>query len=246
MQFRYIYLIVLAIIMGGCISNINSDIGNISEKSEKGNRELKINSTNGHSKEIIFSALNQTDKNVIRYISSISTVRNLDEYCSNDNATGCAIGNFTVDGNIKDVRIYLLDYDLYKGLCNNFEQTLFHEIGHTVYFYKYGNRDVNKTDILYQESLELYADKYANKYSKIQKATCNEDYVRKLKYKIDEKEKIYEYSLKILSKWGKYKDIGIPIDMSEEYQYDYDAYLIAKKDFENVMDDYKDSGVHIE
>jgi hypothetical protein len=233
----YVYLIILLIIgimVGGCISTkyFQESINNTVNYREREKMpitpafELEINSTDNYTKNIIYSALEKTDHNATAYISSINIVSNIiDSPCGND-STGCTIGNFTANGKLLEVKIYILNPYSYKGLCNTFEHTLYHEIGHVVYFYKFGNQDP-----LYIESLELYADKYADKYYNVKKEGCDEELFQRLKQQLDEKEKIYLYSIKVLSKWDKYKDNGIPKDEYDEYVFDHDLYEDAKKEY---------------
>lgn len=241
----YIYITVLLIfgvIAGGCIEDIQipDKTSTYHESKKLPNFELKINGADDYSRQKILIALNNTDKNAVRYISSINVVRNIeDSGCSDDNTTGCTVGNFTIDGKLKEVKIYILDRNLYKGLCNTFERTLYHEIGHVVYFYMYGNQDIQRKDDIYIESLELYAERYADKYYKVQKEGCDKETVERLKYDLEHKEKIYQYSAKVLSKWDKYKDLGIPRHMYDEYMYDYGLYSNARKEYMDAMEDFK-------
>lgn len=248
---KYLYLIILLIaiaIVGGCISTqdfqkyVNNSV-NYHERekiSTVPTFELEINNADNSTKKIIYSVLDNTDKNAVRFISSINIVPRMvnDAPCDN-NSTGCTIGNFTANGKLLGVTIYILSPYSYKGLCNTFERTLYHEIGHTVYFYKYGNHDKGKDDALYIESLELYAEKYADKYYNVQKDGCDEEFDQQLKQKLDEKEKIYRYSIKVLSKWDKYKDDGVPKDVYGEYLYDHDLYEDAKKSYTEALEEYK-------
>lgn len=247
MDNKYIYitiLLVFGITIEGCIENVQRpiEISTYYEHRKLPNFELNINGADSYSKQKIYIILNNTDQNVVRYISSINIISNIEDFECNDNnnITGCTVGNFTIDGELKDVRIYILDHNLYKDLCNTFERTLYHEIGHIVYFYKFGNRDIQRQDKIYAELLELYAEKYADNHYKIQKKGCDQKTVEKLKYDIEEKEKIYKYSINVLSKWDKYKDFGIPKDMFEEYKYDYELYLEARKEYIRVVEKYKD------
>lgn len=247
MNRTYLYTVILLLsitIIGGCISiddiQKSNNIAVYEEHDKIPHYELKINNADDHSRQIILTAVNRTDRDVVKYISSINVVSKIeDSECNNENITGCAIGNFTADGKLKAVKIYLLNSNSYGDTCNTFERTIYHEIGHSVYFYKFGNHDITGNDELYHESLELYADKYADIYYKVQKNGCDEESIRELKYKLDEKEKIYEYSLKILSKWDRYKNDGIPRDMYDEYQYDYDSYLDAKRLYMEALEEFK-------
>lgn len=200
---------------------------------------MVFNGTDNYSKQKILVALNRTDQDVARYISSINIVTEIEHSeCNDNNSTGCVVGNFTTDGQLEDARIYILGRNLYKGLCNTFEHTLYHEIGHTVYFYKFGDHDVGKQDKFYQASLELYAEKYADQYSKME--GCNGDILKQLEYNLSEKEHIYQYALKTLSKWGTYKYRGVPENIYREYNYDYDLYLDAKKEYNDALGKFKD------
>lgn len=237
-------LLVSMVIIGGCVSiddiQRSNNIGIYGESNKIPHYELKINNVDDSSRQIILVAINRTDKNVVRYISSINIVSKIeDSECNSENVTGCVIGNFTVNGELKGLKIYILDGKSYNNTCNTFERTIYHEIGHSVYFYKFGNHDITGNDELYHESLELYADKYADMYYNVQKVGCDKESIKELKYKLDEKEKIYEYSLKILSKWEKYERDGIPRDMYDEYQYDYDLYLDAKRRYMEALEEFK-------
>lgn len=247
MNRTYLYTIILLLsitIVGGCISiddiQRSNNIGIYEESNKLPHYELKINNADDRSRQIILTAINRTDRNVVKYISSINVVSKIeDSECNNENVTGCVIGNFTTNGELKVVKIYLLDSNSYGDTCNTFERTIYHEIGHSVYFYKFGNHDIIGNDELYHESLELYADKYADIYYNVRKDGCDVDLIKELKYRLDEKEKIYEYSLKVLSKWDKYKDDGVPRNMYDEYQYDYNLYLDAKRRYAEVLEEFK-------
>lgn len=188
------------------------------------------------------AALKNTDQNITKYISSINIVQKINEdECRNINATGCASANFTNDGKLAEVKIYLLDRSTYKGgICNSFGHTLYHEIGHVVYFYNFGDYGVNKQDKFYQEALELYADRYADEYSNIGTNGCDENIARQLEQVTIDNEKVYQFSRKILSKWDKYKNSGgVPQEMYDEYLYDYNAYIDAKKEYTEALDKFK-------
>lgn len=244
---KYLYLAILLIvttIVGGCISvqdlkeSVDSTV-NYHEREKIPTFELEINNADNNTEKIIYSILNNTDQNAVRYISSISIVPKMEESLCDGNSTGCTIGNFTTNGKLLEAKIYILNPYSYKGLCNTFEHTLYHEMGHVIYFYKFGNDDNGKYDALYIESLELYAEKYADKYRKTQKEGCDEESVRQLKQKLDEKEKLYQYTIKVLSKWDKYKDNGVPKDMYDEYLYDHDLYKDARDEYMGVVEEYK-------
>ena len=247
---KYLYsaiLLIIGTIVGGCLStqDVQKTVSNTVNYQESNEipiasiLELKINNADNDTKKIVYSALNHTDRNAIRFISSINIVSRMGNTPCDNNSTGCTIGNFTTNGKLLDATIYILDPNSYKGICNTFEHTLYHEIGHTVYFYKFGNHDSGKEDALYKESLELYAEKYADIYYKIQKEGCDEEFILQLKQKLDEKEKIYRYCIKVLSKWDKYKDNGVPKEVYEEYIYDHDLYDDAKKEYMAALEEYK-------
>lgn len=237
-------ILVVVVVVGGCVSikdvtRITSDAIDHGEQWNVPRSELKINNADNNTKRIIYSILNKSDKNATEYISSIDVLPAVDDICS-ENSTGCTISNFTAGGRLLDAKIYIIDPSSYKGLCDTFEHTLYHEKGHVVYFYKFGNDDIEGRDNLYRESLESYAEKYADMYAKIQKEGCDKAEVDQMKYRLSEKAKIYEYSDKVLSKWNKYKDSGIPMDMYEQYQYDYDLYVIAKREYSDIIEQSKD------
>lgn len=247
---KYLYLIVLLIIgivVEGCIStqDLQESIGNTVSYHENEEMpiiptfELEVNDADNNTRKIIYSILNNTeDQDAVGYISSINIVSKMDDILCDYNSTGCTIGSFA-NGKLLEAKIYVLNPYSYKGLCNTFEHTLYHEIGHVVYFYKFGNNDNYKEDILYIESLELYAEKYADRYYNIQKEGCGEEFVRQLKQRLDEKEKLYQFSINVLSKWDKYGDSGIPRDMYDEYLYDRNLYQDAKKEYNDVVEEYK-------
>lgn len=247
---RHLYAIILLIIgtiVGGCISiqDIQESVGSTVNYHEREKVptiptfELEINNADNSTEKIIYSILGNTDQNAAKYISSINIVSKMEESLCDGNSTGCTIGNFTTNGKLLEAKIYILNPYSYKGLCNTFERTLYHEMGHVVYFYKFGNHGDGKEDELYIESLELYAEKYADNYYNIQKEGCDEEFVRQLKQKLDEKEKLYQYATKVLSKWDKYKDQGVPKDMYDEYLYDHDLYKDARKEYMEVVEEYK-------
>ena len=246
----HLYTIILLIIgtfIGGCISiqDIQEYVGDTVNYHEREKIptiptfELEINNADNNTEKIIYSALNNTDQNAVRYISSINIVPKMEESSCDGNSTGCTIGNFTTNGKLLKVKIYILDPYSYKGLCNTFERTLYHEMGHVIYFYKFGNLNDGNEDELYIESLELYAEKYADNYYNIQKEGCDEESILQLKQKLDEKEKLYQYATKVLSKWDKYKDNGVPKDMYDGYLYDYNLYKEARKEYMEIVEEYK-------
>lgn len=204
-------------------------------------KNIKIDNADNHTKRIIFRILNQTDQHVVRHISSINIVSEIP--C--EDASGCTIGNFTSEGILIESDIYLLDVDAYKDSCDTFEHSLYHELGHIVYFYKYGNSDTKKEDDIYQELIELYAVKYANNHSAIQKEGCNREVIGQLKRDFKEKEKIYEYAIKIMSKWDRYRD-DIPSEMRDEYKHDYSLYEDVKKDYNVALNRYKDYMIKVQ
>jgi len=242
-----IILVTISIMSLGCISiqDIQESVDNTVSyhESEKipivPTFELEINNADNNTEKVIYSALNNTDQNAVRYISLIGIVSKMGESPCDDNSTGCTIGNFTTNGKLLEAKIYILNPYSYKGLCNTFERTLYHEIGHIIYFYKFGNLNNGEEDKLYIESLELYAEKYADNYYNIQKEGCDEEFARQLKQKLDEKEKLYQYATKILSKWNKYKDNGVPKDMYDEYLYDHNLYEETRKEYMDVVEEYK-------
>ena len=50
---------------------------------------------------------------------------------------------------------------------------------------------------------------------------------------------MYQYAIKVLSKWDKYKDNGVPKDIYDEYLYDRDLYKEARKEYMEVVEEYK-------
>jgi len=69
---------------------------------------------------------------------------------------------------------------------------------------------------------------------------CDEDIAKQLEYISNEKQSVYQYATKILSKWNKYKDGGIPEGMKDEYLYDYYAYLDAKNEYTDALKKFED------
>lgn len=235
-------LFIFGVAIAGCISKekAGNSVVNYHSTDKSPNFELQINGADDYSKQKILTAINHTDQNVIKYISSINVVSRIeDSECNDDNITGCAIANFTVDNKLKDIRLYVLDRDAYKGTCNVFENILYHEIGHAVYYYKFGDFDVNRSDKIYQDSLELYAIKYADIYVKTDKEGCDEEIIKQLEKTLNEKDAVYQFAVKVVSKWDIYKDGGIPKDMYDQYLYDYDIYKDAKKEYTDALEKFR-------
>lgn len=245
---KCVYLIILTILgstIVGCISiqdfqKLINDTDNYDTYQNISISEPKINNADDHTKQIIYSILNNSDKNVSRYISSIDIVPTMAYTTCDSNSTGCVVSNFTVDGRLLNAKIYILSPYSYNGICNTFEHTLYHEKGHVVYFYKFGDHDIKGQDNIYKESIESYAEKYADIYSEIKKDGCDKRVIEKLRSQLGEKEKIYEYANGVLSKWNKYNDSGIPANIYEEYQYDYNLYVVAKKEYDTVLRESND------
>lgn len=234
---------IFGIVIAGCISTekTGNSVINYHSTDKAPNFELQINGADDYSKQEILTAINHTDQNVVKYISSIDVVSRIeDSECSDNNVTGCAIANFTIDNKLKEIRLYVLYRDAYKGSCNTFENVLYHEIGHAVYYYKFGDYDVNRNDKIYQDSLELYAKKYADIYAKIDKEGCDDEIAKQLEKILNEKDAVYQFATKVMSKWDIYKDGGIPKDMYDQYLYDYDIYIDARKEYTNAVEKFKD------
>lgn len=226
---------------GGCIEDIQKYSINYYHNSDDRVRfELKINGADSYTKQMILVALNDTDQNAVKYISSINVVQKIEDSPCDNNTSGCAIGNFTIDGNLIESKIYILEKNAYKGTCNTFEHTLYHELSHVVYYYKFGGHDIKKEDAVYQEILESYAEKYADIYAKVEKEGCDDAIAKRLEKDLNDNEKIYQYSIKVLAKWDRYKSDGVPAEMYEEYRFDYELYSDAKKGYMDSLEKYKD------
>lgn len=226
---KYLCLMILifGILIEGCISTQNNDtLFDI--------KNIKINDADNYTKRIIFNSLKKIDQNVTGRISSINIVT--ETPC--EDASGCTINNFTSDGKLVESNIYLLNLDSHKDSCNTFEHSLYHELGHIDYFYKYGNHDPKKEDNIYQESIELYAEKYADNNSIVRKEGCDRQIAEQLKKDFKEKEKIYIYAIKIMSKWDRYNG-SIPSEMYDEYRYDYEQYQDIRNQHNSALDQYK-------
>lgn len=237
-------MLIFGVAVGGCIEDIQRYTLNYKYEDYHGNDkvkfELKINGADNYTRQKILVALNRTDQNIVRHISSINIARKIEDTPCENNASGCAIGNFTIDGRLIESKIYVLDKNAYKGTCNTFDRTFYHELGHVIYYYKFGGHDIKKEDKIYQEILETYAEKYADIYVRVEKEGCDNDIARQLEKDLNEKEKIYQYSAKVLSKWDIYKYDGIPTELYEEYRYDYELYSDAKKEYTDTLEKFKD------
>ena len=112
----------------------------------------------------IRAALENTEKNVTRHISSVTVVNDLNMLskmgCVNlaTDVGGCAAIKYNSD--TFSAEIYLASRELLTGTCLTFENVVYHEIGHVDYFYKYRNAGT------YQIDQEPYAINYANQYVK--------------------------------------------------------------------------------
>ena len=143
---KYIIIIVIILLsISGCINYT---------------RKIQINNADNQTKQIIQEALNSTDKNAVKYINSITitTSEQVSQICHKINEDlGCNDLKYDENNNLVSSDIYIVrDPDQYKGLCNTFENTLYHEIGHTVYAYKFGYNEINP-----EENAKEYASNYA-------------------------------------------------------------------------------------
>lgn len=107
---------------------------------------------------IILSILNHTDKNVVRFIKSITIMDDMNKLrtiCGD--AVGCAINTFQNNVFLSS-SIYVASKSNYDPGCGTFEMILHHEIGHVVYSYQNGMPGYSK------EKDEAFARSYAGKY----------------------------------------------------------------------------------
>lgn len=186
------------------------------------NKVIEINSDND-SKKIIQNIINTTGKDTNKYINSINIIENkyeLRNICEDYKAMGC------FDPNNKN--IYILNILNFKETCNDFNYTIYHEIGHA-YGEKYGNTS------------EEYADDFAHTYA-LDKCESPEYLI--LEKELKEKELILNNSEEILKKWDIYKEI--PLNNIKEYYTDYRYYEQAVKDYNyiihkiNILNRYED------
>lgn len=105
---------------------------------------------------IISSALKNTDKNVTGHITSIIIVDDVFPFCGN-RAGGCVVPKSNGNNSFK-ADIYLPSSKFLNGTCVTFENVLYHEIGHVVYWHNYGFDRA--------PSVEQYAINYANRFTK--------------------------------------------------------------------------------
>lgn len=132
--------------------------------SSNAEHKVEIIGADNQTKQIISDAINNTDKNVTKYIKSI-TVTDINTVTNICNINGIRIKGITErnfgcndlaysQNRLLSSSIYIVgDRSEYNESCNNFENTLYHEIGHTDYAQKYGYTRANTED---------YADNYAN------------------------------------------------------------------------------------
>lgn len=108
---------------------------------------------------LILSALNHTDKNIVRSITSITVVDDLKKLriICNADAVGCASSLFE-NNVLLNSSIYIASKNNYDPGCGTFDMILHHEIGHVVYSYRYGMTGYSK------EKSEVFARSYAGKY----------------------------------------------------------------------------------
>lgn len=206
-----IAILVAIILFNGCLAN-------------EAQKEPKIVADN-YSKTLILSVLNDTDKNITKYISSINVVNQnrVSEICKDEIVVGCADIKYdgdSVGAKISNADIYVSELkdgffilSAYRGSCNTFNNTLYHEIGHVVYAYNNGYQ-LKRFTILYTDTKsnttksntidELFAIDYGDTHSKDK---CNTDIFKNLERRLKEKEDIYNNSLIVLSKWNKYSDV---------------------------------------
>jgi hypothetical protein len=105
---------------------------------------------------IIISILNHTDKNIVRFIKSITIMDDMNKLrtiCGD--AVGCAVNTFENDVFISS-SIYVASKNNYDSRCGTFEMIFHHEIGHVVYSYQNG--------MYSKEKSETFARNYAGKY----------------------------------------------------------------------------------
>lgn len=109
----------------------------------------------------ILSALNHTDKNVVRFIKSITVLDDLNQLrivCENGEAVGCA-RSYVENNAIVNSSIYIASKNNYDPRCGTFDMILHHEIGHAVYYYQYGLTGYSK------QKDEAFARNYARNYA---------------------------------------------------------------------------------
>lgn len=222
--------------------------------------ELRIITDDDYSRKLILDSLyrikNVEDINISDYISSIETLplTDIQRKClpENGGVLGCIEYKYDQkDGKLIDSKIYLSKWSSFTGLCGTFEHTLYHELGHAIYTYRYGGKD--KEDEIYKKSLEFYADNFADKYASFdesKKQGCAKKFIsdyNNMMNEVNNKRRIYEekgsalrYALSTLSKWDKYSN-GIPSDKYEEYLYDYNNYKKAYDEYTNVAKDYENA-----
>lgn len=106
----------------------------------------------------ILSALNHTDKNVVRFIKSITIMDDLNQLrtvCGE--AFGCAQSYFENNAFVNS-SIFIASKNNYDPRCGTFDMILHHEIGHVVYSYQHGLTGYSK------EKDEAFARNYAGRY----------------------------------------------------------------------------------
>ncbi len=188
---------------------------------------IKINTDDNHLSSIIKDALYKTDNNTLRFIKSINVVSEdkVSEICG-DIAIGCADMSYS-DRRISDANIYVSDLSTYIDSCGSFSHTLYHEIGHVNYSYNNGYK--NSIFVYEHDPEEIYADSYADRFSK-EKCSSN-------KYK--EIDRIEKETREKLRSWDRYGET-IPYELYDIYLKDYNANIDAINNYDNYMNSNED------
>lgn len=182
--------------------------------------------------------LSKADVNTIKYINTINIVSLNEIYnlCDSYTAVGCIVDTYN---DLSD--IYLAESSSYKDLCNTFNNTLYHELGHL------NNRKNHLIDS--EEAAENYA-------SSFYKDKCKSDEYKILESKLQNKLDEYNKTSEILSnKWDKYScstcipnykeglslckieiyDCGVPEELYYEYTKDYEKYNLSLNEYNKII-----------
>lgn len=219
---NYIYLLTISYRIQN-ESGITNNNTNISFENEEVRLTYPIiNVTDSNILLIITSTLNNTDKNVVKYISLINVLSEKEVFsiCGYKTA-GCEIPKYNSDSTLSDSKIYLSDLRTYyyEDVCNTFQNTLQHEIGHVVYQYNIGKNGTEP---------ELFAEYYANLRSPVRRNTeC-------LMYKFDKKRL---YQLLIIPNQTIDEMNGVLQEKSKEcdkYLYNGDKLVVCEGEYNKI------------
>jgi len=237
-KYMMILVLILSMLLSGCITE----------------KTITINADD-YSKSVIQHILDISDKNITKYIDSITVYedqQSLNEKCKSikltnrtfnetyvDNYLGCGELEYVSESensNTNSVDMFILSDNLLIDYCETEGNTVAYLIGYIDYSRKYNS----PTDAYY---INLYSNEYADK---IIKNKCENDEVKSIlsrlqllqdKYNNSVELNLLEYYLiedEYNLKWNKY--IRIPQERYYEYKLDYQKHLDAHQKYLDTYD----------